>query len=46
MVLIPENKEQDIVDGIEKITGDLDKKEGAMILTTDISLYKGTMKMM
>jgi len=46
MVLIPENKEADIVAGIEEITGDLDKKEGAMILTTDISLYKGTMKMM
>ncbi|MBN2656988.1 MAG: PTS sugar transporter subunit IIA [Spirochaetales bacterium] len=45
-VLIPENKEADIVKGIEEITGDLDKKEGAMILTTDISLYKGTMKMM
>lgn len=46
MVLIPENKEADIVAGIEGITGDLDKKEGAMILTTDISMYKGTMKMM
>ena len=46
MVLIPENKEADIVEGIERITGDLDKKEGAMILTTDISLYKGSMKMM
>ncbi len=46
MALIPEDKEKDIVDGIERITGDLDKKEGAMILTTDISIYKGTMKMM
>ncbi len=46
MALIPEDKEKDIVDGIERITGDLDKKEGAMILTTDISMYKGTMKMM
>ena len=46
MVLIPENKEADIVAGIEQITGDLDKKEGAMILTTDISMYKGTMKML
>ncbi|MBB6482055.1 PTS sugar transporter subunit IIA [Spirochaeta isovalerica] len=45
-VLIPENKEAEIVRGIEEITGDLDKKEGAMILTTDISFYKGTMKMM
>lgn len=46
LVMIPESKEADIVAGIENITGDLDKKEGAMILTTDISLYKGSMKMM
>lgn len=46
LVMIPESKEADIVAGIEEITGDLDKKEGAMILTTDISMYKGTMKMM
>jgi PTS system nitrogen regulatory IIA component len=46
MVLIPESKEAEIVKGIENITGDLDKKEGAMILTIDISMYKGTMKMM
>jgi len=45
-VLIPEDREGDIIQGIEDITGDLDKKEGAMILTTDISFYKGTMKMM
>jgi len=46
MVLVPEKKELEFVKGIESITGDLDKKEGAMILTTDISIYKGTMKMM
>ena len=38
MVLVPEDKEKDMVEGIERITGDLDKKEGAMILTTDISM--------
>ncbi len=46
MTLIPEEKMDDIIEGIEEITGDLDKKQGAMIIVTDISYYKGTMKMM
>jgi nitrogen PTS system EIIA component len=46
MTLIPEHKLDDIIEGIEEITGDLDKKQGAMIIVTDISFVKGTMKMM
>jgi nitrogen PTS system EIIA component len=46
MTLIPEEKLDDIIEGIEDITGDLDKKQGAMIIVTDISYFKGTMKMM
>jgi len=46
MTLVPEEKLDDIIDGIEDITGDLDKKQGAMIIVTDISYFKGTMKMM
>ncbi len=46
MVLIPEDREAEIVKGIEEITGDLNRKEGAMIITTEVSFYKGTMKMM
>lgn len=46
MFLIPEDREGKIVEGIERITGDLDKKEGAMIMTMDIGLYKGTMEIM
>ena len=46
MTLIPEDKMDDIIEGIEDITGDLDKKQGAMIIVTDISYFKGTMKMM
>ncbi len=46
MALVPEDREQEIVEGIEKITGDLDKKEGAMIITTEVSLYRGSMKIM
>ncbi len=46
MTLIPEDKLDDIIEGIEDITGDLDKKQGAMIIVTDVSYFKGTMKMM
>jgi nitrogen PTS system EIIA component len=46
ITLVPEDKVQDVISGIEEITGDLDKKQGAMILTTDITAYKGSMKMM
>ncbi|MCK4541742.1 MAG: PTS sugar transporter subunit IIA [Spirochaetales bacterium] len=44
--LIPADKVQDIIHGIEEITGDLDKKEGAMIMTLDIDFYKGNMQML
>lgn len=46
MTMIPEEKLDDIIEGIEDITGDLDKKQGAMIIVTDISFFKGTMKIM
>lgn len=46
MVMIPEEKLDDVIEGIEEITGDLDKKQGAMIIASDVSFHKGTMKMM
>lgn len=46
MALVPEPQADDLVQKIEEITGDLDTKQGAMIFTTDVSFYKGTMKMM
>lgn len=46
MALIPEEREQELIEGIEQITGNLDKQEGAMIITTDISIYRGSMKML
>jgi PTS system nitrogen regulatory IIA component len=46
MALIPESRLNEIVGGIEEITGDLEKKEGAMVIVTDVSFYKGSMKMM
>lgn len=45
MTLIPADDEPRFVNGIEQITGDLDKKQGAMIISLDISFHKGTMNM-
>lgn len=44
LATIPANREDEIIRGIEAITGNLDKKQGAMIMTFDIDRYKGTMK--
>ncbi len=46
LATIPADREDDIIKGIEAITGDLDKKQGAMLMTLDIAVWKGTMKMM
>ena len=46
VAMVPEDKVDSIVRGIEDITGDLDKKQGAMVFALDVSFYKGTMKMM
>lgn len=43
---IPADREEEIIRGIEAITGDLDQKQGAMLITLDIGFWKGTMKMM
>jgi nitrogen PTS system EIIA component len=45
MTLIPARHEKVIVQGIEKITGDLKTKQGAMLMTLDVSLHRGTMSM-
>ncbi len=46
IALIPDEKINRIVSGIEEITGNLDKKQGAMIFTVNIDFFKGTMRMM
>ena len=46
LAIIPDDREEEIIKGIEAITGDLDKKQGAMLMTLDIGVWKGTMKMM
>jgi hypothetical protein len=44
--LVPADRERAIIEGIEEITRDLDQKQGAMVMTTDISFVKGSMNMM
>ncbi len=46
LTLIPESRSDEIVAGIEEITGDLDKKQGAMVMLLDVGFFKGTMRMM
>ncbi len=46
LALIPAEREQQLVEGIEAITGDLGKTQGAMILTVDVSTCKGSMRML
>lgn len=46
MTLIPADREQKIIDGIEAITGDMDTTQGAMVMTVDVSFSKGSMRMM
>lgn len=42
--LIPENKVLRVVKRIEAITGDLSKKQGAVIIVSDVAFFKGTMR--
>lgn len=45
MALVPDHKVEIIVNEIEKITGNLENQEGAMIFTMNIDFFKGSMKM-
>lgn len=45
MTVIDAGIEQALLRGIEQITGDLDKKQGAMFLSMDIAFSKGTLTM-
>lgn len=46
MAIVPERHVQPLVQRIEEITGDLDKREGAALMVLDVSYFKGTMKML
>ncbi|MFP4153489.1 MAG: PTS sugar transporter subunit IIA [Alkalispirochaeta sp.] len=46
LALVPEEHVDELIDGIEEITGDLDKKQGAMVLVLDVAKYRGSMDML
>lgn len=46
LAMVPENRLNAIITGIQDITGDLDKMQGAMIMALDVAFSKGTMQMM
>ena len=46
LAVVPERHVARIVERIEEVTGDLDKREGAIVLALDLSFAKGSMKMM
>ena len=45
MTVVDAACEQAIIGGIESITGDLEKKQGAMLISFEASFCKGTMNM-
>jgi PTS system nitrogen regulatory IIA component len=46
LAMVPEEHVDDLIDGIEDITGDLDKQQGAVVLVLDVARYRGTMRML
>lgn len=46
IALVPERHLQALVEQIERITGDLDKTEGAALVVLDVNYFKGSMKML
>lgn len=46
LATVPENLMDQVIQGIEQITGDLDKTQGAMIMVLDLAFTKGSMRMM
>lgn len=46
LCLVPESLVDDLMDRIEEITGDMAKKQGAMIVVLDVAKVRGSMAMM
>lgn len=46
LVMVPEDQLATVIQGIEAITGDLDKKQGAMLIALDVAFSKGSMQML
>jgi mannitol/fructose-specific phosphotransferase system IIA component (Ntr-type) len=45
LTLVPQENTQELIQRVEEVSGDLDKKQGAMIMVLDVSYLKGSMKM-
>lgn len=46
LAMVPEEHIDDMISGIEDITGNLDKTQGAMVMVLDIASYRGSMNML
>lgn len=46
IAMVPDRHVQKVIEGVEEVTGDLDKHDGAAILVLDVGRYKGSMRMM
>jgi len=46
LAMIPEELEQELLENIEGVLGDLNQKQGAMIFSLDVGMYKGSMRML
>ena len=46
LATVPEPQVEQVVRGIEELTGDLNKTQGAMIMVLDVAFSKGSMRMM
>ena len=46
MAMVPEEHTRDLIARIEDTTGDLDTKQGAMLIVLDVPYFKGSMQMM
>lgn len=46
LTLVPESQASRLIEGIERVTGDLETHEGAAVIVLGVSLFKGTMKML
>ncbi len=46
LALVPEEHVDDLIAGVEDITGDMNTQQGAMVLVLDVLRHRGTMRMM
>ena len=45
LTLVPEDRVDELIDHIERVTGDFDTQQGAMIMVLDVALVRGSMAM-